>query len=176
MIPKPVPVLFAFAATLMLTTTATAAFQLRQEGENRTTDAGSLCNTFFDGERVQTVPFVGASDGLALFFPNTGCWAAYEVFPPLATRLTLGVSGPGGVGECGQWILLIDGAIAGWTAQVCQLNAIQRLPVFLYGLKGGDGNSFLALPPGLHVITVVSSITAGPGYANMYLDYIDFNG
>ncbi len=156
---------------------ASAAFHVRMEGENSTVNGayclGAIPN---DSERVQPVPLTGASNDKGLFFPNGLCHAAYEVFTPVATRLTVASTGPGGAGECGAWFIVVDGAVAGWTTVSCTANTIESRPVYVYGLSDGEGQSYLTVPPGLHTIAAVNEITAGPGWANMVLDYIDFDG
>lgn len=123
---------------------------------------------------MAAVPYDGASGGAALFYPQTDCFAAWDLFLVQSAKLFIGSISGGGADECVQWIVLVDGAVAGFTREDCFPNDFQHLQVFVAGLSSNTFTQLLQIPPGLHVVTVVASYTDGPHYANTHVDYLEF--
>lgn len=156
------------ATTLLMTLApgATAVFVFRVEGEDRDL-AAPICA--FDGERMQGVPWTGASGGMALFYPNEDCYAVWTVsLSQSVSKILLGSISSGTAGDCGVWIVLVDGVHVGTTDPDCAPSDIVVLTVHRIG--GG----LIKIPAGPHAIVVLNDYTSGPTWANSYVDYLEF--
>lgn len=158
------PALATIVAVILASPPAAAVPFLRIEGEDRDLNAPKCSSDLFDGETMMTVPFDGASGGQALFYPSNLCHAHYLVFLSKSSRLFLNVASGGGVGECMQWLVLLDGVFWGSTVEDCAPSELRYLEV----------RATLRIPPGLHAISVFSWYTDGPFYANSYVDFLEF--
>lgn len=131
------------------------------EAEDRTRDAG-LCAP--DGESVREF------NGL-LELPNDGCWAEYDnIWVAGATPLQVRFAPPSGPGECGR--LVVNVVYSAVHVGVASANGAT-------GTFCGNGSFVCAstgvtLLPGESRIRVTFDVTAGPGWANTYLDYLSF--
>lgn len=138
---------------------------LRVEGEERAADAGECAPDDESMEvRARSLGAEAPSEGELLWFPNTWCWAEWDVVLEAPARLFL-MAEVGRVRDpqCGSWRVSIDGSHWDDTAEDCTEDGLQLVEV------GPE-----PVPAGAHTIGIRSAWT--PSWSNGAIDFLEFAG
>lgn len=129
------------------------------QAEDRDRDAGSCAS---DGEFMQVWEPAEEPGTQILFYPETGCWAEWAVALGAASALSVRYFNAGPDDECAVVELHVDGVPVGATPEACGIRTfIERT------IQG-------TVPAGPHTVRLTSRITSGPGWANLFIDWLQF--
>lgn len=129
------------------------------QAEDRTRDAGACAS---DGEVMQTWEPAEEPGTVILFFPEDGCWAAWDLHLAAPSMLSLRYFNAGYDYDCVVLEVHVDGVFAGATPEECGiLSFITRtVPA--------------TIPAGAHELRLTFRVTGGPSWDNVFVDWVRF--